>query len=493
MKKLATLLITVLALWITPAANADSIAFQVVSGDDRSQPAGMNYRFSPNNISMQIFESNRSEIIIKVFFVQAINPNSLMNYTSLLQNNVPVLRVKFMNQLDTYKGQGESGNLWLEAPRSAPYQGSTKLNATASVYANPAKGADGGRTYLTNCTSKTWMADGATSEWVAFSIDRSCAGLADRFWLNVYFDSNINSLASTLDYKYLPADPIYVNLENVPKAPVIKNQTVAFVGSIGTQNLDNPTVTHTVTSSLSMPLSINSLTPTICLPGAPTPSPTLSVLSITTKLLKAGTCTLEAFALGDATTNPSPRVTQSFTVNPKVMIKQELTWDEPVGVKEGDSPFDLYLSSSAGLPVKVTSNSPSVCQFFDPLRPSWVSILGSGTCSISARVDGTDKYFEATGSASFYVEPKPVVSTKPTTAPKTPTPSASKPPAQKKPIIVLGGTGTTTTNETFDTKQGTADTRGVGTKKTTITCKKGVLVKKVTGVKPVCPNGWIKK
>jgi hypothetical protein len=490
-KKLATLLITVLALAITPVANADSIAYEVVSGDDRSQPAGMNYRFSPNNVSMQIFESNRSEIIIKVFFVQAINPNSLMDYTSLLQNNVPVLRVKFMNQLDTYKGQGESGNLWLEAPRSAPYQGSTKLNATASVYANPAKGADGGRTYLTGCTSKTWMADGATSQWVAFSIDRSCAGLADRFWLNVYFDSNINSLASTADYKYLPADPIYVNLENVPKAPVIKNQTVAFVGSIGTQNLDNPTVTTTVTSSLSMPLSINSLTPTICLPGAPTPSPTLSVLSITTKLLKAGTCTLEAFALGDAATNPSPRVTQSFTVNPKVIIKQELSWNEPVGVKEGDSPFDLYLSSSAGLPVKVTSNSPSVCQFFDPLRPSWVSILGSGTCSISVRVDGTDKYFEATGSASFYVEPKPVV--KPTTAPKTPTPSASKPPAQKKPIIVLGGTGTTTTSETFETKQGTADTRGVGTKKTTITCKKGALEKKVTDVKPVCPKGWTKK
>jgi hypothetical protein len=487
-KKLATLLIAVLALWITPVANADSIAFEVVSGDDRSQPAGMNYRFSPNNISMTIFESNRSEIIIKVFFVQSISPNGLMNYTSSLQNNVPVLRVKFMNQLETYKGQGESGNLWLEAPRTVPYQGSTKLNATASVYANPAKGADGGRTYLTGCTAKTWMADGATSEWVAFSIDRSCAGLADRFWLNVYFDSNINSLASALDYKYLPGDPIYVNLENVPKAPVIKNQTVAFVGSIGTQNLDNPIVTTTVTSSLSMPLSINSLTPTVCLPGAPTPSPTLSVLSITTKLLKAGTCTLEAFALGDVTTNPSPRVTQSFTVNPKVMIKQELTWDEPFAITEGDSPFDLYLSSSAGLPVKVTSNSPSVCQFFDPLRPSWVTILGAGTCSISVRVDGTDKYFEATGSASFYVKPKPVV--KPTTAP---TPKESKPPTQKKTIKVLGGTGTTTTNETFDTKQGTADTRGVGTKKITITCMKGALVKKVTGVKPVCPNGWTKK
>ena len=480
---------TVLTLGVTPLANADSIDYEV-SGDDRAQPAGMNYRFSPKGISMQIFNSNRSEIVIKVFFAQALNPNGLMNYTSSLQNNVPVLRVKFMNQLETYKGQGESGNLWLEAPRSAPYQGSTKLNAVASVYANPAKGADGGRTYLTGCSSKTWMADGASSEWVAFSVDRSCAGLADRFWLNAYFDSNINSTASTLDYKYLPADPIYVNLENVPKAPVIKNQTVAFVGSIGTQNLDNPTVTTTVTSSLSMPLSINSLTPTICLPGAPTPSPTLSVLSITTRLLKAGTCTLEAFALGDAATNPSPRVTQSFAVNPKVMIKQELTWDEPFGVTEGDLPFDLYISSSAGLPVKVTSNSPSVCQFFDPLRPSWVSILGSGTCSISVRVDGTDKYFEVTGSASFYIKSKPVV--KPT-APKTPTPSTSKPPTEKKPIKILGGTGTTTTNETFNTKKGTADTRGVGTKKTTITCKKGALEKKITDVKPVCPQGWTKK
>ena len=216
---------------------------------------------------------------------------------------------------------------------------------------------------------------------------------------------------------------------------------------------------------------------------------------MTTALLKAGTCTLEAFALGNETTNPSPRVQQSFTVNPKVMVKQDLTWDEPFAVMEGDSPFDLYLSSSAGLPVKVTSNSPSVCQFFDPLKPSWVSILGPGTCSISVRVEATDKYFEATGSASFYVEPRPVVkpttsATKSPTTPKTPATTAPKPPAEKKTIKVLGGTGTTTSNQTFDTKEGTADTRGVGTKKTTITCKQGSKTKKVTEVKPVCPKGW---
>jgi hypothetical protein len=331
------------------------------------------------------------------------------------------------------------------------------------------------------------MADGATSDWVAFSVDRTCAGLADQFWLNVYFDSNIYSAASTLDYKYLPSDPIFVDLKKIPRAPVMKDQTVAFVGSIGTQNLDNPKITSTLTSSQSMPVTVNSLTPTICIPY-------LSGLTLTTSLLKAGTCTLEAFAAGSDTVNPSPRVQQSFTVNPKVMIKQDLTWKEPVDVMEGDAPFDLYLNSSAGLPVKVTSDSPNVCQFYDSSRPSWVTILGSGTCSITARADATDKYFEASGSASFYVDPKPVVTP---TKKATPTPSSTKKasptPSPKRTLTVFGGTGSTTKNQTFDTKQGTADTRGVGTKKTTITCKKGALEKKVTAVRPVCPTGWTKK
>lgn len=486
MKKVVSLLIAALTIGVMPAAQADVKVFEVISGDDRSQPSGMNYRFAPKNISMEIFESNRSEIIVKVFFAQPLAPNGLMSYTSSLQNATPVLRVKFMNELETYRGQGDSGYLWLESPRSSPYQGSTKLNASASIYANPAKGADGGRTFLAGCFPKTWMSDGASSDWVAFSVDRACAGLADQFWLNVYFDSNINSVASALDYKYLPTDPLFIDLKKIPRAPVMKNQTVAFAGFIGTQNLDNPKVTSSVTSSLSLPVTVSSLTPTIC-------TPTLSGLTVTTTLLKSGTCTLEAFAAGNETVNPSPKVQQSFTVNPKVMIKQDLTWDEPFDVMEGDAPFDLFISSSAGLPVKVTSNSPSVCQFYDASKPSWVTILGSGTCSLSVRVDATDKYFEASGSASFYVEPKPVVE-KPSTSTKTPTTPAPRPPktTKTKPAApkVFGGSGTTTTNQTFETKQGTADTRGVGTKKTTITCKSGKLTKTVTAVKPVCPKGW---
>ena len=38
-----------------------------------------------------------------------------------------------------------------------------------------------------------------------------------------------------------------------------------------------------------------------------------------------------------------------------------------------------------------------------------------------------------------------------------------------------------------------ADAKAAATKKTTITCLKGKLVKKVTAVKPVCPKGYTKK
>jgi hypothetical protein len=487
-KKLATLLIAVLALAITPVANADSLAYEVVSGDDRSQPAGMNYRFSAKSISMQIFESNRSEIIIKVFFAQALGPNGLMNYTSSLQNNVPVLRVKFMNELETYKGQGDTGNLWLESPRSVPYQGSTKLNAAASIYANPSKGADGGRTYLTGCYPKTWMADGASSEWVAFSVDRSCAGLADQFWLNVYFDSNINSAASTLDYKYLPTEPIFVNLKNVPKAPVMKNQTVAFVGFIPTQNLDNPKVTSYLTSSLSLPVTVNSLTPTVCIT-------TLNGLALTTSLLKTGTCTLEAFALGNDLTNPSPRVQQSFTVNPKVMIEQDLTWNKPGVVTVGDDSFDLRLKSSSGLPVVVTSDSPNICQFNDPSNPSWVTIISSGTCYLTARAPGTDKYFEKSGTANFWVDPKPVVT--PTKKAPTPTPSTTRearamptPTPTRATTITI--TSTVGKQEKVTTRTDKNDLSNNSKKVATIYCKKGSKTSPVKGVNPKCPAGSTK-
>ena len=479
MKKVVSLLIAALAFGVMPAAQANTPIFVANSLEDRTQPSGMGFRYALTSTSVEILDTNPGVLIVKVNFAGDVNSTSFMPYGS----STPMLRVKI---LTTGGHRDDTGFIWMDAPRDIPYQGATPIPAPSTYYSDGKSGVPLGRQSLAACKPTTWMNAGGSSNWIKFAIDMNCADIPVTFSVTTQIDADLNSPSAYLDNKYAPAIPMFVDTKNVKRPPKMKNQSVTFVGFIGTQNLDNPRVTSTVTSSLSMPVTVASLTPTIC-------APSISGLTVTTILIKSGTCTLEAFAAGDDLTNPSPKVQQSFTVNPKVMVKQDLTWDEPFDVMEGDAPFDLFISSSAGLPVKVTSNSPSVCQFYDASKPSWVTILGSGTCSLSVRVDATDKYFEASGSASFYVEPKPIVE-KPSTSTKTPTTPAPRPPktTKTKPAApkVFGGSGTTTTNQTFETKQGTADTRGVGTKKTTITCKSGKLTKPVTAVKPVCPKGW---
>ena len=483
MKKVIPLLIAVLTFGVLPAAQADVAIFNSFSPEDRTQPVDMNYRYEAIGISVEIMDSNKAEMIIKANFASTLSAESFMNYGSAQ----PLLRIKIMNNLENYKNEG--GYIWLDAPNRTPYKGATPIDATASIYADPKKGVTGGRIPLTACKVKTWMAPGPTSTWVAFSIDRVCADIADPSWVIGFIDSNIYASSFSLDSKYFPKEGFYLATQNVPRPIKMKDQAVAFVGSIATQNLDNPKVTSTLTSSLNLPVTVNSLTPTICLPS-------LSGLTITTSLLKAGTCTLEAFAAGDSATNPSPRVTQSFTVNPKVMLKQELSWNRPEGVKMGDDPFDLRLVSDSGLPVIVTSSSPSVCQFNDPTRPSWVTIVGSGTCYTNARVLATDKYFETSGSASFVVAPAPKptptkASPTPTRASPTPTPTrvrTTPSPTPSAPDILISSTVKPQPKVTTRGKK--EDFGGVPVKVVKITCQKGKIIKKIE--EPKCPAGYTK-
>ncbi len=393
-----------------------------------------------------------------------------------------------MNNLEAYKN--DAGYIWLEAPNNIAYQGSTPINPVSSIYADPKKGPSGGRIPLTACKAKTWMAPGNSGNWVAFSIDRVCSDIADLSWVVAFMDSSIYAPSYFLDSKFFPSEPLFINTQSVPRPIKMKDQTVAFTGFIGTQNLDNPKVTSSVTSSLALPVQVGSLTPTICIPS-------LNGFTITTSLLKAGTCTLEAFALGNDLTNPSPRVTQSFTVNPKVMVRQNLKWPgTPEGVMVGDAPFDLGLSSDSGLPITVTSDSPNVCRFNDPNRPYFVTIVGSGTCYLTLRAPGSDKYYEISGSTDFWVEPKPVIVVKPTKSPTTPSPAPTRrqptptPKPTKKIVIVLAPE---IKDEDFNPsdKKGGLNTKPV--KKVTIVCLNGKTTKKVTDIKPVCPKGWVKK
>ena len=487
LKKLAVLLVTILTMTLLPAANAETAIFNTYSSEDQRQPADMNYRFAPIGMSVEIMPSNKAELIIKVRFGLGLAPNAFMN-TGGAQ---PLLRVKIMNNLESYKT--DVGYIWLEAPSNTPYQGSTRIDAPGTIYADPKKGASAGRISLDMCKPKTWMDAGATSNWVAFSIDRNCADINDLFWVNAFMDSNIYASSFIFDSKYVPNDPLLVNTASVQRPPKMKNQTVAFNGNISTQNLDNPQAVTSVTSSLGLPVTLTSLTPAICISN-------LSGNQVQVKLLAAGTCTLDAFAEGNDLTNPSPHVTTSFTVEPKVMLNQEFYWTEPDMVQVGDDPFDLFIYSSSHLDVTVKSLSPGVCQFRDPSNPSVVTPVGEGDCVISVSQAGNDKYFPRLGDeATFWIDAAPVVSpsTKASPSPSRTKRSSGGGSTGGSTIRKLGGTATASAAPTVKVTQkaGVGNLAADGSPKVTIKCKKGLLTKTVEGSKkkmPTCPKGYTK-
>ena len=487
LKKLAVLLVTILTMTLVPAANADVPIFVANTPDNRVQPNGMNYKYSMVGMSLKVMQSKPGELVVKVNFNVSLGPNAFMPYG----NSVPLLRVKLLTGLSgTFDN---TGYLWLEAPNNIPYQGLTPIPANGTYYSDGKSGVPQGRQSISDCKPMTWMDAGGSSDWVAFSIDRNCVDLPDTFWMTTFLDSDIYASTSIADSKYAPADPIWIDMRGVPRPPKMKNQTVAFNGYIGTQNLDDPQTSVNVTSSLGLPVTVTSLTPDIC-------APSINGFKVNIALLKAGTCSLDAFAPGNDLTNPSPHVGTSFTVNPKVMINQEFYWTEPDMVQVGDDPFDLFIYSSSHLDVTVTSLSPGVCQFRDPSNPSVVTPVGEGDCVISVSQAGNDKYYPRLGDqATFWIDAAPVVTptSKPSPRP-TRTRSGSGGGSGGGPTIrQLGGTATASAAPTVKVTQkaGVGNLAADGSPKVTIKCKKGLLTKTVEGSKkkmPTCPKGYTK-
>lgn len=472
-------LIFVMSISGVSTASADSLVFATNSNEDRKQPADMNYRYEPMSLSINVMDSNKGEIIIKANFSSALSSTSFMNYSGAQ----PLLRIKILNNLTNFKG--DNGYIWLDAPNNQPYQGSTRIDALGSIYNDTKLGPSGGRKSLAYCKPKTWMDSGVTSNWVAFSIDRNCADIYDMFWVVGYMESDIWNSTYSFDSKYFPIEPFLVNMASVQRPPKMKEQKVSFVGSLGNQSMERPQVVATVTSTEpGVPITVISFTGTIC-----------KILSqnnnqVTVQLLASGTCTLDAYSPGTSTVNPSAHTQQSFYIAPIVMQSQEIYWDEPYDVMVGDEDFDLFIYTSAKLPVTVFSQSPEVCQFRDSTNPSMVTIVGSGYCQLTVNQVGNDRYYSRSATASFYVEKAPVV--KPSSTP-SPRPTRAKSTAAAAPKV-FSATKKTETQQDINTKKNTGSVSNKAQTQTTITCYKAFQTKKVTGTSPKCPTGWkIKK
>jgi hypothetical protein len=150
-------------------------------------------------------------------------------------------------------------------------------------------------------------------------------------------------------------------------------QTITF-GSLSSQTPGSSPTPLSATASSGLPVTYVSNTPAVC---------TVSGVNLT--LVAAGTCSITASQLGNATYAAATPVTQIFTVLGQA---QTITFGPLSNQILGSSPVVLGASASSGLPVTFVSNTPAVCA----VSAATATLVGLGTCSITASQAGNSAY-----------------------------------------------------------------------------------------------------
>jgi large repetitive protein len=184
-----------------------------------------------------------------------------------------------------------------------------------------------------------------------------------------------------------PGNEMYAAAEDVIRSFQVRKVPQSITFPQPGQSPVGSTLSPGATSSSGLPVTYTSSTPSVC-----------SVSGGVVVMLTGGTCTLSASQPGNGMYSSAPEVTRSFTVT---KLDQSITFPRPGEQRSGDS-LNLGGSASSGLPVTYTSSTPSVCS----VTGSVVTLIGPGTCTLSASQPGNDIYNPAAPvTHSFNVVP----------------------------------------------------------------------------------------
>ena len=173
------------------------------------------------------------------------------------------------------------------------------------------------------------------------------------------------------------------------------NQTITF-GNLANRTMLQSPFTVTATASSGLPASFSTTTPTVCTSSG-TNGQTIT-------LVGAGTCTVKADQVGNASFNPAPSVSRSFTVS---RVSQSITFNALSNRTMLQTPVTVPATASSGLPVTFASTTPSVCTT-SGVTGSTVDLLAPGTCTIVASQAGNATYAPAPNKTrSFTVSRAP--------------------------------------------------------------------------------------
>jgi hypothetical protein len=165
--------------------------------------------------------------------------------------------------------------------------------------------------------------------------------------------------------------------------PVDQSFTVAFgtqtitFAAIANQPFGTPPFTLSATASSGLPVTFTSPTPAVC-----------EVAGATVTLNGAGACTIGALQAGNSSFAAAPPVSQSFMVT---QASQSISFgglpNQPFGAV-----MAVGAGTSSGLPVVFTAAPASVCT----ISGAAVTLVGLGTCTITATQPGDANYAAAT-------------------------------------------------------------------------------------------------
>lgn len=179
---------------------------------------------------------------------------------------------------------------------------------------------------------------------------------------------------------YLPAAPVTRSFTTS-----LASQSITFASPGGKTLVQTP-FTVAATASSGLPVTVASTTSAVC---------TTSGFDVT--LLTTGTCSLTASQAGNTVYRAATSVTRSFSVT---TAAQAITFTNPGSKTMLQSPLTVAPTVSSGLPAIVTSTMPAVCTASGFV----VTLLGPGTCALTASQAGSATYAPATPvSRSFTV------------------------------------------------------------------------------------------
>ena len=176
------------------------------------------------------------------------------------------------------------------------------------------------------------------------------------------------------DGSYLAATIVTRSFAVTPAA-----QTITF-DMIADQSLVSSSVPVRAVSSSGLPVTLTSLSPTICSPG-----------SVRIGLLATGTCALRATQPGNDTYPAASPVERSFAI---LGIPQSITFPPIADKHLADVLVAVVATASSGLPVHYVASPSSICVGNGDLS---ITLVAPGLCSVHASQSGDSRYAAAVG------------------------------------------------------------------------------------------------